>query len=352
VSELDQLRITIPEDRDLLHLWLSETQLAGGPPWYHPGWFSEVRRWVDDQLRRLSLSATGPLEQLRSWERSSISRIPIGDGWIYFKTVPPVFAHEFPLLAVLADWLPSSASALLAYDQQRHWSLTSDFDDVTLDHLTDLSRWEDALTNYAALQCACVARREQLLALGCPDRPFAVLHEGLTTLLNDADAILLGETGGLTEAEVILLTALTTKIATACSDLSAFGIPATLEHGDLWAGNIIAREDGDYAYFDWSDCTVTHPFFSLPLFLDTAVAAFPNDPHVRVRLCDAYLRPWSSIVSSNDVRIAFELAQRLAPLHHALTYHQRILPAMHARWEMARMIPYYLRLLLSSWDNN
>jgi hypothetical protein len=50
----------------------------------------------------------------------------------------------------------------------------------------------------------------------------------------------------------------------------------------------------------------------------------------------------------NERRLAeaFELAQTLSNLHHAVTYHQCVLPSMEQKWEMWNMIPFYLRKLL------
>ena len=46
------------------------------------------------------------------------------------------------------------------------------------------------------------------------------------------------------------------------------------------------------------------------------------------------------------LRHAFELAQTLAPLHYATTYHRDILPHVAAKWQMERMLPGYVRMLL------
>jgi hypothetical protein len=45
---------------------------------------------------------------------------------------------------------------------------------------------------------------------------------------------------------------------------------------------------------------------------------------------------------------AFALAQPLAALHYALTYHRIIFPAFEFRWEAERALPSYLKMLLRS----
>ncbi|HYN90239.1 MAG TPA: hypothetical protein VER55_17010, partial [Ardenticatenaceae bacterium] len=56
--------------------------------------------------------------------------------------------------------------------------------------------------------------------------------------------------------------------------------------------------------------------------------------------------PWSAHAPRHQLLQAFELSQRLAPLHHALFYHQLILPNMEIRWEMENMVPFFLKMLL------
>jgi hypothetical protein len=69
-------------------------------------------------------------------------------------------------------------------------------------------------------------------------------------------------------------------------------------------------------------------------------------PGVRERLRDAYLEPWSARMPRGRLERAFELAQPLAALHHAITYQQVVLPGMEVAWEMELMLPFYLKMLL------
>ena len=62
----------------------------------------------------------------------------------------------------------------------------------------------------------------------------------------------------------------------------------------------------------------------------------------------AYLGPWERFAPRAELERLFDLALLLAPMHHALIYHRSILPAMEHGWEMERMLPYYLRLILSA----
>ncbi len=69
-------------------------------------------------------------------------------------------------------------------------------------------------------------------------------------------------------------------------------------------------------------------------------------PQQNQRLREAYLDPWQVYEPMERLEQALELAEHLAPVHHALLYHAMILPNMEASWEMVNMVAYYLRMLL------
>jgi fructosamine-3-kinase len=132
-----------------------------------------------------------------------------------------------------------------------------------------------------------------------------------------------------------------------CATLAAVRVPQTLEHGDLWAGNIVTR-DGSHVYFDWAESSVAHPFFSFLLFLPDATSRLSHVPDVRRRLRDAYLGPWTVYEPMEQLIEAFELAQPLAGLHHALLQHRFVLPNLESssRWELQGEIPWDLKWIL------
>src|SRR5262249_20679996 len=154
----------------------------------------------------------------------------------------------------------------------------------------------------------------------------------IDALFADTAALQPGTRYGLSDAEVARLRACAPQYRALCAELAGYGLPETLEHGDFWPGNIIATAQS-CVYFDWSDASITHLFFRLRLSRETAGAHRPAIPDARTRLRDAYLEPWSLYAPMRRLVRAFDLAQRLAPLHHALTYHRYILPHIEAKWE-------------------
>ena len=86
------------------------------------------------------------------------------------------------------------------------------------------------------------------------------------------------------------------RVAEACAELAALGIPETIEHSDLHDAQVFAAPDGD-RFFDWGDASVAHPFLSLTVslrVLASTVGVADDSPTVDTAI-DAYLERWSSL---------------------------------------------------------
>lgn len=325
--------------------WLQRPTPVQRAPWYTPGWYHTAVDWIDSQLARLRIARQGPIVQLRSWQRSAILRVATGEGELFFKAVPPMFGHEPALTAALAAIDPRRFAATLAVDAQRGWLLMRGLRGRGLDAWREIEDWEAALQSFAEIQIATIDRLSDLRALGVPERRLDALTVRIEPLLSDASATLPGQPAGLNDEQRATLRDLVPRLQAMSAELSSFGLPATLEHGDLWPGQIIGVDSG-YAFIDWSDSSIAHPFFSLLLFLVEIEDYFPKAPGIRNRLRDAYLKPWRAFGGSAWLEHTFELAQPLAALHQALTYQEVVLPNMELRWEMELMVPFYLKMLL------
>lgn len=348
-DELDDLPFAQPQQRTAITDWLNWRNTAVPPaqrvPWFAPGWFAAAAHWISAQLQSLGLQASGPVEQLRSWQRSAILRINTTRGYCYFKAVPPMFAHEPRLTQVLAAHDPDHFPHVLALDTQRRWMLMADFGGTTLDRVDTVEQWEDALRVFAHLQIEWARRVDRLANLGCPDRPLERLTTQLDALFADTKAMLPDQPAGLSAPQIEQLRKSAPHFKAMCRKLADYKLPRSLEHGDFWAGQIVVNAD-NYIFIDWSDSSIAHPFFSMLFFLVEIEDFFPKTPDIRTRLRDAYLEPWTAFASRKRLIEAFELSQPLAALHHALIYHQLVLPNMEIKWEMELMLPFYLKMLL------
>jgi len=326
--------------------WFAEANTPGAsptrPPWACRGWFAEAIAWIRTELRQHNRCVAGPVEQLRAWERSALLRAPTEAGWVYFKAVPAMFAHEPVVTQALAAWFPGAIPGVIALDPERRWLLLEDFGGATLDRVDDPDHWAAAIRGYARLQVACVDRIPDIRSLGCPAWSLPEIAGYVARFVADTAAFLPGQPDGLTEAEIERLQGLESNVGALLGEIAAAGIPLSLQHGDFGASNIAVVRTG-YVFFDWSDCAITHPFFDLSLVLDGVDERFSHDPTVSTRLREAYLDVWTRYAPIERLRPTLDAALRVAPLVRAMVYHHTILPGMGDRWEMEAMAPHLAR---------
>ncbi len=346
---LDALPLGQSEQRPMLDAWFSEIE-QGTPSrrrlWARRGWFDATTNWVRDQLRMQGITFV-QMEQLRTWERACVLRAETDAGAMFLHAVPAMFAQELPLTRGLASWYPRNFPHFIAEEPDRRWMLLQGLDGEPLEKVRDIALWEHALRRYAEIQIGLALRKQDLIDLGCPDRPTDMLATDFAALIDDDVALMRDTMWGLTEMEAQTLRAFVPAIQMLVDHLATHDIPMTLEHGDFWAGNITWSGDGPL-YSNLSNASVTHPFFSLALFMEDAIETLHAIPDARERLRDAYLQPWALYKSQDSLRDAFAMAAILGPLHHAISYYRYILPRMETRWELERMVPFYLKMMLRS----
>lgn len=302
-------------------------------PWHAPGWRAEADAWFAASAAAAGLPLTGPVIEARERAWAVILRAPTTAGDLYFKATPPGYSEEAALTAALARWHPARMPGIVAADARRGWLLMRD-GGTTLRMLMnadrDMRRWHRVLAGYAEMQMSLAARVPDLLALGTLDRRLVSLPAQLGALLDDSASLRLGEPGGLSAAEHQRLRDSLPHYQRLCGELAGYGIPESLEHGDFHDNNVFV--DGEqFAFFDWGDASVAHPFFSLvvatrAIGLRLGVAA---DGPEAMRAVDAYLEPWTRRLPASHLRAAAALALRIGRLSRALTW-QRALASVPA----------------------
>lgn len=319
-----------------------------GHPWDRPGWLAEAQAWITTVVEARGLTITGSLEQphVRPW--STVLYVPTSVGPHYFKAVAPALAHEPALTEMLGHWQPGRTVQPLAVDRERGWMLLPDGGvqlREVMRQVRGLEHWEVLLPAYAELQQALVSHLPATLGIGTPDRRLATLPAQYEHLLNDGDAVGLGLPEGLTVDEHQRLFALALQLATSCAELASYAVPESLHHGDLHDGNIVVR-GGTYRFFDWGDSCAAHPFFSLRtafVSIEHTLGLDEGDPAF-ARLRDAYLEPWTGRETRLRLQQAFSLAQPLAALCGALTWHRTLATlALPQRQEYRHVVPSLLR---------
>jgi len=388
-AELDTISLAQPELTETLYAWLDLHQPPKNQPinqsttpptraaWYEPGWFALAESWIALALSQVGRSLTGPVIQERLWQRSCVLRAETDAGPVYFKAVPPVFAHEPAITHALAARYPQHIPTVLARHPRHPWFLMAGVMGNSLAQREDLAAWENALRTFALIQIDLVGRAERLVELGCPARPVEELGGQMAQLLDDPALLLSDRPAGLGIEDRETIRAMLPALALKAQRLAQIKLPQTLEHGDFWPGQvlIVNEDEGAFSqnagrssgrtptrrpaapqthpvFIDWSDCSISHPFFSLSLFDDIMEMEgyLPDVPDLRERLRTAYLGPWTVYAPMPKLVEAFELARPLAAIHNALIYQQAILPGMEQRWEMHYMPPFFLKKLLRNYD--
>jgi hypothetical protein len=209
--------------------------------------------WADTALDGRGTPRTGDARQIRTWNLSSLWRLPIEGGAAWLKVVPPFFAHEGPILERLD---PAIVPRLLASDGPR----------LLLEEIPGEDRYgatgETLLRMVALLvrlQVGCSARPDELLAVGAPDWRAARLHQ----LAEDALARTADE---LDPSEIVTLEKLLAGLSVRLDEVASCGIPDTLVHGDFHPGNV-RGPDGRLVLLDWGDCGVGHPLLDQAAFV-------------------------------------------------------------------------------------
>lgn len=273
--------------------------------WARPGGPAADLAWADEQLLAAARPRVGPAVQVKTWNLSSIWRIPTASGEVWLKAVPPFFAHEGAMIHALAA---PTVPPLIAHDDLGRILL----EDVqgSDQYVPPVDRQGPMIDALVSLQASAIARLDELLATGAPDwraEPFAAAAE---------DVVARGSTT-LERQERGELDRLVTGLADRFARLADCGIPVTFVHGDFHTGNVRWTEAGP-VIFDWGDTGIGNPLLDLPPFdrnLDD------NDrPAARAR----WIRQWRAHAPGSHPERAVALIKPLGALRLAIVY-QRFL---------------------------
>ncbi|MFI6165661.1 phosphotransferase [Nocardia sp. NPDC051052] len=225
--------------------------------------------WAASALKAQEIEVTGTptITRRRAW--SLTARIPTETGPVWAKANARAFAHEGPLIQLLARLRPGSVLEPLAVQEEHGWLLSPHGGDTARD--TD-AEWSGLLRSYAGLQQSLTAHIDDLIATGTPYLP----PSRLGTIYRHFEP---------------RVPRLGHRVEEAAAELAEYG-RLTIEHNDVHPGNVFA---GTGRLFDWGDAVITHPFLSHRIL---------HNPHR-----DAYFAHWGPISAAE-----IALAERLAPL--------------------------------------
>ncbi len=281
-------------------------------PWTDPQWQESAYSWIATGLDRLGIKQTAQIEQphVRVW--STVMRVPTDAGAVWFKANMDVLRHEAAVAEILSRRVPALVPPLLASDRESGWMLLADAGEQLRQIISreeSLERWKDVLRDYATIQLALMDDVDELLAAGAPDLRMATLPEKYEQLVKEIDA------------EQRFKDAVS-YVQELSDQLSAFGIPETIQHDDLHDGQVFVR-DGRYLVMDWGDACISHPFFTLAVTLNGQIAWGLDDEENSIDIVpfrDAYLEPFAARYDV-DLVAAVEIALRLGWASRAVNGH-------------------------------
>jgi hypothetical protein len=295
-------QVTDPAPRDLaLQPWPSP--LDDHPlrmPWARPGGPDADLAWADALLAEEGLRRNGRAEQVRTWNLSSLWRLPADGGDVWLKHVPPFFAHEARIIDRLAD---PAVPALIAADAGRTLMREIPGEDQYDAGLPVLSR---AVSILVALQHRMAGRVDELLALGLPDWRGPALSGLIAAVVEQVS-------NELSHDDRTTLHALVSGLPERFREIDECGIAATLVHGDFSPGNL-RGDDRSLVLLDWGDSGIGHPLLDQPAMFSRA----PGDAVEPLRV--QWTREWNALVPGSDPARAARLLAPIAAARQAVIY--------------------------------
>jgi hypothetical protein len=300
------------------------SQEHGVAVWGSDDWRRNATGWVDERLAVAGLVRTGEPEakSLRPW--ATVLRVPTSGGPVWLKATGPLVAFEVPLYELLERVAPERVLTPVALDARRGWLLLPDGGPSLGDRAREAELVEglaSALPRYAELQLRLARHAGELLALGVSDMRPEVMLRRFEEALGAAREYVGRRGTDADRAALDRVAAMRPTVLRWCDALAAGPVPASLDHNDLHAWNILGGPDGEARFYDWGDAVVAHPFASM-----LALGWVRMSPEDLTRLRDAYLEPFGDLAPHAELVEALELACRVGKIARSLVWHRSISP--------------------------
>ena len=323
--------------------------------WEDPDWLKQVSDWIQTETTRQHINITGSIEQPHIYPWSTVLRVPTNEGTLFFKATAAETVYEAVLTQIVAGRYPHCMPEFVAVDTTLGWMLMRDGGEplrASIRPTKDIAPWTPVISLFSDLQVGMAEHVSELLALGIPDWRLARLPELYARLLTDTATLRLNQPDGLTSEEFRRVQELAPRFSQICSELAAFGIPETLNHGDFHDGNVLVR-NGRVTLFDWGDGCVAHPFMSLRTFFVSIEIALDLEDYspptpAMTALLHLYLEPWQRFASKENLLAAYDLSRCVASIVKALMWHQTVSNIKEAsfREKYAYIVPELFREFL------
>jgi aminoglycoside phosphotransferase (APT) family kinase protein len=275
--------------------------------------------WAAKILNSHGQEIVGRPAQQRTWNLSSIWRIPTQNEPAWLKVVPLFFAHEGLVISTIAK--------MHSADHSRSWAtpvlLGHDGARILMAEIPGSARHEAPLAERTRMIDELVSLQrslhhdaiDTLLKAGVPDWRAPALMRALTELIESSAGNVNSEDDGV-------LTEFARSLPDRFEEIEHCGLPDGLVHGDFHAGNVVG--DGEsLAIIDWGDSGIGHPLLDQPAFLSSSQSSDV------AALQEHWSNAWRQAVPGCQPERAAALLAPVAAARQALIY-QTFLDAIEA----------------------
>jgi len=288
-------------------------------PFARPGWIKELFQWAQEQLDPLGLRVTGSFQQLNSSPTFSLIRLGTNGPAVWFKATGGPNGHELPVTVALARLFPGYVPAVLGVHPSWNGWLSQEAAGSTLDNLTEISAWTRTAKTLAELQIASIGKTTELLESGCRDLALPRLIDQIDPFLARMGPLMATQKKQpppiLTDSELQILG---DELKEACSALRDLGLPLTLGHIDFNPGNILVSGE-TCIFLDWAEGCVTSPLITFEYLREHRRRHHLEDAEAAESIASAYLHPWQSFFSPEDLARGMALTPLVAVFAYAVS---------------------------------
>jgi Ser/Thr protein kinase RdoA (MazF antagonist) len=268
-----------------------------------PGGPQRDLAWANSMLASRGLTPVAAPEQIKTWNLSSVWRIPLSQGSAWLKVVPPFFAHEGALIAALEPH--GGVPHVLGFERGRVLLAEIPGEDGFHASLEQRRAMIDLL---ARLVTACRANLPELLALGLPDFRASPLSAAIASSIER-------HRRELDPVDARTLSCFLDELDRRWQSLAECGLPDGLVHGDFHSGNVRIAEQ-QLTVLDWGDAGIGHPLLDQAAFLERV------PPEQRAPLREHFRGAWQRAVPDCDVARAEQLIAPIAAARQTVIYDQ------------------------------
>ena len=301
-------------DFDALSAFLNpsfRSELEDGP-FARAGWFTEVSAWVQSVAKSRGLEWNTRFEQFHAAPSFSLIRFDTSPRALWFKAVGDPNTREFHITRVLAHRFPDYVPRLVAVRPECNGWLAEECAGDILADVFELDLWRKAARALAQLQIESVPHVNELLQTGA---------HPLSLLLSDSASKRFLRVGAQLfpadskrepfDPSPEELVEVDLRVRELVTHAQSIGVPDTLGHLDLNAGNIVVSPE-HCAYLDWAEAYVGLPFLSFEYLLQAFRRNFGRGSPNEALVVETYVTAWERVLSRDMVREAWALTPVLA----------------------------------------